>query len=56
MNSKNRLVAAIDIGSYKTTTLIAQVATDLSSLENSISIVGASRVLKKARLLILKKQ
>jgi len=47
MNSKNRLVAAIDIGSYKTTTLIAQVATDLSSLENSISIVGASSMPSK---------
>jgi len=52
--SKSRLVAAIEIGSSKIATLIAQVTTDPTSLENSINIVGVasipSRGVKKAQV------
>ncbi|OGM35297.1 cell division protein FtsA, partial [Candidatus Woesebacteria bacterium RIFCSPHIGHO2_02_FULL_38_9] len=45
--NKNKIVAAIDIGSSKIATLIAQVATDPASLENNINIVGANSVESK---------
>ena len=47
MNSKSKLVAAVDIGSAKIATLIAQVSTDLATLDTSVSIVGASQVPSK---------
>jgi len=40
--SKSRIVAAIDIGSSKITTLIAQVSIEQLTLEASISIMGVS--------------
>lgn len=40
--SKNKIVAAIDIGSHKITTLIAQVVTDPVTFENTVNIVGAT--------------
>ena len=40
--SKSRIVTALDIGSSKITTLIAQVTTDPMTLENSVNIVGVS--------------
>lgn len=42
--AKNRIVAGIELGSSKITTLMAQVATDPVSFESSINIVGASSV------------
>jgi cell division protein FtsA len=45
--SKNRIVAALEIGSTKIATLISQVATDPASLETSINVVGASSVPSK---------
>lgn len=40
--NKPRIVAAIELGSAKIATLIAQVVTDQVSLETSINVVGAS--------------
>jgi len=42
--SKSRLVAAIELGSSKISTLIAQVQTDPISFENTINIVGVSSI------------
>jgi cell division protein FtsA len=47
MNSKSKLVAAVDIGSAKISTLIAQVSTDLATLDSTVSIVGVSQVPSK---------
>src|SRR3990170_542310 len=41
---KTKIVAGIELGSSKTVTLIAQVATEPLSLETSINIVGVSSV------------
>lgn len=41
--TKSRIIAAIELGSSKVTTLISQVVTDPTSLETSINIVGASQ-------------
>lgn len=41
---KNKIIASIEIGSSKITTLVAQVATDSITFEKSINIVGASSV------------
>jgi cell division protein FtsA len=52
--NKPRIVAAIELGSSKITTLIAQVVTDPTSLETSINIAGASssesRGIKKGQI------
>src|SRR5258708_1088446 len=40
--AKNRIIAGIDIGSSKVTTLIAQVVTDAVTFENSIHVVGVA--------------
>ena len=40
--NKSRIVSAIDIGSFKITTLIAQVNTDQVTFEDSVSVVGVS--------------
>src|SRR3972149_6709323 len=40
--NKNRIIAAIDIGSSKITTLIGQVISDSVTFENSINIVGVA--------------
>jgi cell division protein FtsA len=40
--SKNKIIAAVDIGSSKVTTLIGQVLTDSVSFENSINIIGVA--------------
>ncbi len=40
--SKNKIIAGIDIGSSKITTLIGQVVTDDITFENSISIIGVA--------------
>jgi cell division protein FtsA len=40
--SKSRIIAALDIGSSKITTLIAQVATEPMTSETSINIVGVA--------------
>src|SRR5260221_5465368 len=45
--SKNKIVAGIDIGSSKITTLIGQVVTDDITYENSISIVGVATSVSK---------
>lgn len=45
--SKNKIVAGIDIGSSKITTLIAQVAEDPVTFETSINIVGVASVPSK---------
>ncbi|CAN5279350.1 cell division protein FtsA [soil metagenome] len=42
MTNKGKIIAAIDIGSSKITTLVAQVATDAITYENSLHIVGVS--------------
>lgn len=52
--SKTRLIAALDIGSSKISTLIAQVNTDPTTLESSINIMGVasseSRGVKKGQI------
>lgn len=52
--SKTRIVAAVETGSSKITTLISQIVTDPNSQENSINIVGAasveSRGIKKGQI------
>jgi len=52
--SKTRLVSAVDIGSSKITTLIAQVSVEQVTLETSISVVGVasnpSRGVKKGQI------
>jgi cell division protein FtsA len=52
--AKNRIVAGIDIGSSKITTIIAQVVTDAVTFENSINVVGVasspSRGVKKGQI------
>ncbi len=45
--AKTRIVAALEIGSSKITTLISQVITDPSGLETSVNVVGASSVESK---------
>ncbi len=45
--AKNRIIAAIDIGSSKVTTLIAQVQTDAITFNNSLNIVGVAVVPSK---------
>lgn len=45
--SKNRVLAAIEIGSSKVATLISKVEEDPVSLESVINIVGASSVASK---------
>jgi cell division protein FtsA len=47
MNPKSKLISAVDIGSSKITTLVAQVTTDPATLESSVSIVGVSSVASK---------
>ncbi len=42
MRAKSRIVAAIDIGSEKITTLIANIQTELSDLSTSINVIGVS--------------
>ena len=42
--NKSKLIAAVDVGSSKITTLIAQINTDEISLENTINIVGVSNI------------
>lgn len=42
MKSKSKTIAAIDIGSEKITTLIANVATELSDLSTTINVVGVA--------------
>jgi cell division protein FtsA len=52
--TKPQVIAAIELGSSKIATLIAQIATDPTSLETSINIVGASstesRGIKKGQI------
>jgi cell division protein FtsA len=54
MTNKGKLIAGIDIGSSKITTLIGQVVTDAVTFENSIHIVGVaaipSRGVKKGQI------
>jgi len=45
--NKNRIVAGIELGSSKITTLIAQVSTDQVSYQSTISIAGVSSVESK---------
>jgi cell division protein FtsA len=45
--AKARIVSAIELGSDKVTTLIAQISTDPVSFENSINIVGVSSIESK---------
>lgn len=40
--TKNRLIASLDLGSTKITTLVAQVVTDQISFENKINVVGVA--------------
>ncbi|KKQ75968.1 MAG: Cell division protein ftsA [Candidatus Woesebacteria bacterium GW2011_GWB1_38_5b] len=40
--TKNKIIAAIDIGSFKIATLIAQVSVDPMTYETSVNIVGAT--------------
>ncbi|MBX4205965.1 cell division protein FtsA, partial [Candidatus Microgenomates bacterium] len=47
MNPKSKLVSAVDIGSSKITTLVAQVTTDQATLDSTVSIVGVSQVPSK---------
>jgi len=51
---KSRIIAAIEMGSSKIATLVAQVAQDPVSGESSVNIVGAassvSRGIKKAQI------
>lgn len=42
--AKSRIIAGIELGSSKVTTLIAQVQVDAVSLESSINVVGVSSV------------
>lgn len=42
MKNKGKIIASIDIGSSKITTLIAQVQTDQVTFENSVHIVGVA--------------
>src|SRR5688572_13393183 len=54
MKNKGKIIAGIDIGSSKITTLIAQVATDQVTYENSVHVVGVatspSRGVKKGQI------
>lgn len=45
--SKNKIVAAIELGSSKISTLIAQVQTDPTTFDSTINIVGASSSVSK---------
>jgi cell division protein FtsA len=45
--NKGRIVAAIDIGSHKTATLIAQIAEDEVTFNTSVNIVGAASSISK---------
>jgi len=45
--SKTRIVAALEIGSSKITTLVSQILTDPNSMETSINVVGAASVESK---------
>ncbi len=45
--TKNRIVAALDIGSSKITTLIGQVLTDQVTFENTVNIIGAASAIAK---------
>lgn len=45
--AKNRIVAAIELGSSKITTLISQVASDPAGLETTVNVVGVSAVESK---------
>jgi len=47
MSSNSKLVAAIDVGSEKITTLIAQVTADEMTQEQTVSIIGVSSVSSK---------
>src|SRR5579859_7325373 len=40
--AKSKIIAGIDIGSSKVTTLIAQVQTDAISFENTLNVVGVA--------------
>ncbi|KKQ56246.1 MAG: hypothetical protein US75_C0008G0041 [Candidatus Woesebacteria bacterium GW2011_GWC1_38_13] len=42
MKSKTRTIAAIDIGSEKVTTLIANLQTELSDMSTTINVTGVS--------------
>lgn len=52
--SKNKIIAGIDIGSSKITTLVGQVVTDAVTFETTINIIGvatsASRGVKKGQI------
>jgi len=52
--NKPRIIAGLDVGSSKITTLVAQVVTDPATYESSINIVGAatapSRGIKKGQI------
>ena len=52
--TKNRIVAAIELGSTKIATLIAQVSVDSVSFEKTVNIVGVasseSRGIKKGQI------
>ncbi len=52
--NQSRIIAAVDIGSFKIVSLIAQVSTDPTTLENSINIMGAatspSRGIRKGQI------
>lgn len=45
--AKSKIIAAIDIGSYKIATLVAQINTDAMTYETSVNIVGATSTLSK---------
>lgn len=42
--NKNKIIASVDLGSTKISTLVAQVSTDQISLENKINVVGVASV------------
>lgn len=54
MKNKGKIIAGIDIGSAKVTTLIAQIATDSVTFENTIHIIGvatsSSKGVKKGQI------
>lgn len=45
--TKSRIVAAIELGSSKIATLVAQVIADPASLETTINVVGASSIVSR---------
>ena len=52
--SKNKIIAGIDIGSSKITTLVGQVVTDAVTFESTINVIGVatstSRGVKKGQI------